>query len=251
MRTPLGIGRAALQATVVLAAVACSSSHSSGGTPPAMDGGAVLESGASETGASGDSSAPSDSAPDDGSSCALLPVGATCTAASQCCQSGPGLPEGQACFTTVGTSTRTCRPRCNSSSECGAGDCCLPDSSSFPPLGSPPTEPGGFCYPEPPGSSACIVGDANGYVCTGTDNTGFVCTAAGTDAGQSGTTCLAGVTTYCACAASAGQPCSSSAESTDYAECIDGAPSVFACYAGYEATADAGGCAAAIAACGQ
>ena len=218
-----------------------------------MDGGTVVEGGGGETGPSGDSAAPSDAAPDDASACGLLPVGASCSAASQCCQSGSGLPEGQACFTVnaMGTMTRTCRPRCNSSSECEAGSCCVPDSSSFPPLGSPPTEPGGFCFPEASGSAACIVGDANGYICTGNDDTSFVCNQATTDAGPSGATCLAGVTTYCACVASAGQPCSSSSESVDYAECIDGAPSVFACYAGYEGTADAGSCATASAACGQ
>jgi hypothetical protein len=245
-RLRLGL-RAALLATVALPAAACSSSHSPGGSPPGMDGG---DGGSVESG-SGDSATPGDAAPDDAGACGLLPVAATCTAASQCCQSGSGLPEGQACFSVSGAATRTCRPRCNSSSECAAGSCCIPDSSSFPPLGSPPTEPGGFCYPEAAGSAACIVGDANGYVCTGNDSTNFVCTPAVTDAGPSGATCLAGVTTYCACAASAGQPCSSSAESVDYAECIDGAPSVFACYAGYESTADAAGCAAAGAACGQ
>lgn len=235
---------AALLATVALAA-ACSSSSSTGGSPPGTDGGAVMDSGNRE------SAAPSDAAPDDAGGCGLSPVGASCTAASQCCQSGSGLPEGQACFSVSGSTTRTCRPRCNSSSECAAGSCCIPDSSSFPPLGSAPKEPGGFCYPEAAGSVACIVGYANGYVCTGNDNTSFVCNPAMADAGPSGATCLAGVTTYCACAAGGGQPCSSSTESVDYAECIDGAPSVFACYAGYESTADAGGCAAAMATCGQ
>jgi hypothetical protein len=235
--------RAALLAIAALPPAACSSSSSPGVSPPGMDGGAVAD------GATGDS-APADAAPDDASACSLLPVGASCSAASQCCQSGSGLPEGQACFSVNG-SARTCQPRCNSSSECGAGSCCIPDNSSFPPLGSPPTEPGGLCYPEAAGSAACIVGYANGYICTGNDNTNFVCNPAMTDGGPSGATCLAGVTTYCACAVGAGQPCSSSTESVDYAECIDGAPSVFACYASYESTADAGGCTTAVATCGQ
>jgi hypothetical protein len=241
---------AGLLATLALVAAACSSS-SSPGSPSAADSGAVVESGVSETGSPGDAATPVDAATEDVAACGLLPIGGTCTAASQCCQSGPGLPEGQACFNIPGMTTRSCQARCNSSSECPSGSCCIPDSSSFPAFGSAPTEPGGFCYPEAAGSPVCIVGYANGYVCTGNDNTNFHCAPATIDAGASSATCTAGVTTYCACAAAAGHPCSDSDESVDYAECIDGAPSAFACYAGYEATEDAGGCAAASAACGQ
>jgi hypothetical protein len=229
----------------------CSSSSGDGSPPASRDGGTSTDSAARgdsppvETGPRGDAG---DSMPP---ACTLLRPGASCTAAHECCQSGPGLPQGQTCFTVDGGATLTCQPRCNTSSECATGTCCIADESSFPAFGSAPTEPGGVCYAEDAGAASCITGNANGYVCTGNDDTGFVCTAATSDGGPTGATCTAGVDAYCACLAVNGDGPCGSLKTMFYAQCINGAPSPFACFAGYQGAADAGveACAAALKAC--
>jgi hypothetical protein len=128
--------------------------------------------------ADGGSSSGAEAGPDVGTCTGALPIGATdCPNSEACCQTGPGLTVGGGCL-SVGGSNTLCVPRCNATSDCAGGTCCIKNPSSVPPAGQSPVEPGGWCVSPSLASSlnaTCMTSDGNGYVCTGNGDVGYVC----------------------------------------------------------------------------
>jgi hypothetical protein len=124
-----------------------------------------------------------DASPAAGGCAGLVPVGrAGCYGDASCCQSGAAAPFGSGCV-SLGGATSTCTARCNLTTDCPAGSCCIQDASSYPSPGEVPTLPGGWCVSPSVASlvnASCLTAAGNGFVCKGNVDTGYSCQPAAT-----------------------------------------------------------------------